>query len=250
MNKIEIGHHISKQFDTELEDIRQRVLVMGGLVEQQIGDALRALVDVDSQLAEVVVRSDYKVNAMEVAIDEECTHIIARRQPAATDLRLVVAVIKTITDLERIGDEAERIARMALRLAEAGNGGARKYFTQIEYMGERVYKMMHEALDAFARTDPEAAVAVWRKDQRVDEEYEAIVRQLITVMMEDPRSIPVALDVMWSARALERIGDRARNICEYVIYLVRGKDVRHTSLEQIEKEAREGSRSQESPRST
>ncbi len=243
MSKIEVGHHISQQFDTELEDIRQRVLAMGGLVEQQIGDALRALVDVDSQLAEVVVRSDYKVNAMEVAIDEECTHIIARRQPAATDLRLVVAVIKTITDLERIGDEAERIARMALRLAEVGNGGAHKYFTQIEYMGERVRKMMHEVLDAFARTDPEAAVVVWRKDQRIDEEYEAIMRQLITFMMEDPRSIPVTLDVMWAARALERIGDRARNICEYVIYLVRGKDVRHTSLEQMEKEARQSSES-------
>ncbi len=246
MNKIEIGHHISQQFNTELEDIRQRVLAMGGLVEQQIGDALRALVDADSQLAEVVVRSDYKVNALEVAIDEECTHIIARRQPAATDLRLVVAVIKTITDLERMGDEAERIARMALRLAEAGNGGARKHFTQIEYMGDRVRKMMHEALDAFARTDPKAAVAVWRKDQRIDEEYEAIMRQLITFMMEDPRSIPVVLDVIWSARALERIGDRARNICEYVIYLVRGKDVRHTSLEQMEKEARQSSESSSS----
>lgn len=239
MSKIEIGHHISQQFNTELEDIRQRVLAMGGLVEQQIAEALRALVEVDSQLAEVVLRGDYKVNAMEVAIDEECTHIIARRQPAATDLRLVVAVIKTITDLERMGDEAERIARMALRLAEVGNGSARKHFTQIEYMGAQVRKMMHEALDAFARTDPEAAVTVWREDQRIDEEYEAIMRQLITFMMEDPRSIPVALDVMWSARALERIGDRARNICEYVIYLVRGKDVRHTSLEQMEKEARE-----------
>ncbi|HQU14835.1 MAG: phosphate transport system regulatory protein PhoU [Chromatiales bacterium 21-64-14] len=239
MDKLEIGHHISQQFNAELEDIRQRVLAMGGLVEQQIDDALRALVNVDSQLAEVVLRGDYKVNAMEVAIDEECTHIIARRQPTATDLRLVIAVIKTITDLERIGDEAERIGRMALRLAEAGNANARKHFTQVGYMGGRVQKMMHEALDAFARTDPEAAVNVWREDQRIDEEYESIMRQLITFMMEDPRSIPVALDVMWAARALERIGDRARNICEYVIYLVRGKDVRHTSLEQMEKEARE-----------
>ncbi len=244
---MEIGHHISQQFNAELEDIRNRVLAMGGLVEQQMADALTALLEADAELGEAVVTRDHKVNALEVAIDEECVHILARRQPAASDLRLVIAVIKTITDLERIGDEAERIARMAVNLAHNPQAGRNPYY-HIESLGEHVQRMVHGALDAFARMDAEAAVKVWRQDLKVDREYEGITRQLITFMMEDPRSIPRALDVMWSARALERIGDRARNICEYVIYLVRGKDVRHTSLEQIEHEVFRGRRSGEQGR--
>lgn len=235
MEKKNFGHHISQQFNTELEALRSRVLAMGGLVEQQLRNAVRALVDGDTALAEEVIKGDTRVNAMEVAIDEECSHIIARRQPAASDLRLIVAVIKTITDLERIGDQAERVARMALHLAamERPKNG----YAEIESMGNRVFQMVHETLDAFARLDVEMALQVVKADQHVDNEYSSIMRQLITFMMEDSSSVKRALDVMWSIRALERIGDHSRNICEYIIYLVKGKDVRHTSIEQLEKEA-------------
>ncbi len=236
MEKMGIGQHISQQFNAELEDIRNRVLTMGGVVEQQLADAMTALVEGDERMAEAVINGDYKVNAMEVALDEECNRVLARRQPTAVDLRLIVAVIKTITDLERIGDEAERIARMA---QQVGSGEDMKVHpAQIQHLGDQVRQMVHSALDAFARMDTELAVQVWREDLKVDKEYEAIVRQLITFMMEDPRSIPRVLDIMWAARSLERIGDRARNICEYVIYLVKGKDVRHTSLEHMEAQAR------------
>jgi phosphate transport system protein len=226
--------HTSRRYDAELEDIRNRVLVMGGLVEQQLVDAITALVEGDTQLAELTMSNDYKVNSMEVAIDEECNQIIVRRQPAASDLRLVTAVIKTITDLERIGDEAEKIARMAAQLAEMERPKNR--YLELQALGTHVRQMVHDALDAFARQDSEAAMQVAKEDLQVDSEYESIMRQSITYMMEDPRTITRVLDVIWSARALERIGDHARNICEYVIYLDKGKDVRHISLEQMEKE--------------
>ncbi len=238
MDKYRLMHHISRQFNTELEDVRNRVLTMGGLVEQQIVDAINALVQGDSELAQEIINNDYKVNSMEVAIDEECSQIIARRQPAAGDLRLVTAVIKTITDLERIGDEAEKIARMAMHLAEMER--PKDHYAEIQTMGNHVRQMVHDAMDAFARMDPETAMRVVREDIKVDREYEGIMRQLMTFMMEDPRTITRVMDVIWSVRALERIGDHARNICEYVIYLVKGKDVRHISLEQMEKEISEG----------
>lgn len=241
MDKADIGQHISQQFNQELEDVRNRVMQMGGLVEQQLADAVLALTTMDTSLAEVVVTNDYKINRLEVSIDEECTHILARRQPAASDLRLLMAIIKTIADLERIGDEAERVGRMALRYAE-GDVRETRALTGIGHLGELVRQMLHNALDAFARMDPEAAANIVKEDLKVDQEYENILRQLMTYMMEDPRSIPRIIGVMWSARALERIGDRSRNICEYVIYLVRGKDVRHISIEQVEKEARDRSR--------
>lgn len=236
MRSKDIGHHISAQFNSELEEIRSKVLTMGGLVEQQTVDAVRALVEGDSKLGETAITNDYKVNALEVAIDEECSQILARRQPTAGDLRLVVAIIKTITDLERIGDEAEKIGHLAVHLA--GMEGNKQHFSAINALGEYVHTMVHDALDAFARLDVEQALAVARMDSKVDEQYNGITRQLITYMMEDPRSITRSLDVMFAARALERIGDHATNICEYVIYLVRGKDVRHTSIEQMEEAAR------------
>ncbi len=236
MDKLKLGQHISQQFNEELEDIRTRVMYMGGIVEQQLADAIKALTTMDASLAEVVITNDYKVNALEVSIDEECTQILARRQPAASDLRLVISVIKTITDLERIGDEAERIGRMALHFSE--KGGENKMLAGIVHMGDLVTKQLHNALDTFARTDSEAAVLVAREDSKVDQEYETILRNLMTYMMEDPRTIPILVDMMWSARALERIGDRSRNICEYVIYLVKGKDVRHTSVEKVADDAR------------
>jgi phosphate transport system protein len=236
MEKTSLGQHISQQFNAELEDIRNRVLTMGGLVEQQIADAMTAIVEGDDHMAEIVINNDYKVNAMEVALDEECNRVLARRQPTAGDLRLIVAVIKTITDLERIGDEAERIARMSQHASVSDD--MRVHPVQIQHLGDQVRQMVHQALDAFARMDTVLAVQVWREDLKVDNEYESIMRQLITFMMADPRSIPRVLDIMWSARSLERIGDRARNICEYVIYLVKGKDVRHTSLENMEAQVR------------
>ena len=231
-----IGQHISQQFNEELEDIRNHVMAMGGLVEQQLTDALVALVECNRELGEQVISNDHRVNGLEVNIDEECSRVLARRQPAAGDLRLIVAVIKTITDLERIGDQAERVGRMAVRLADAEM--KQTHYVELQHIGNHVREMLHNALDAFARMDPVAALNVAREDIKVDNEYESIMRQLMTFMMEDPRTISRVLDVMWAARALERIGDHARNISEYVIYLVKGKDVRHVSLDKMEEEVR------------
>lgn len=237
MDKALMRQHISSQFNSELEDVRQRVLAMGGLVEQQIADATRALMEGDGRAGEEVSRNDYKVNQLEVFIDEECSRILARRQPTAGDLRLVVAVIKTITDLERIGDEANKIARMAVDFA--AQEPARVSMMEVQHLSRHVGQMVHEALDAFARMDVNTALAVAREDSAVDREYEALLRQCITFMMEDPRTIKRVMALIWSVRALERIGDHAKNIAEYVIYFVKGKDVRHISLADMEREVLE-----------
>jgi len=230
----DIGQHISHQFDEDLESLRSKVLNMGGMVEKQVENALGALTHSDSSLANDVATSDYKINSMEVAIDEECTQIIARRQPAASDLRLVVTMLKTITDLERIGDEAEKIGRHAVKLATVERTPT--YFSEMRHLGEQVRKMLHDCLDAFARMDADNALKIAQGDRDINDEYDALMRQLITHMMEDPRAIKRSLRVMWCARALERIGDHAKNICEYVIYTVAGKDIRHTSFDQVKNE--------------
>ncbi len=235
MDKSIFTQHISRQFNEELEDIVNRVMTMGGLVEQQLQDAVTALATGDNTVAEQVVTRDYQVNAMEVELDDECTHILARRQPTASDLRLVMAVIKTITDLERIGDEAERVGRMALHLLETDR--ASSPMTEISSLGEHVRIMLHNALDAFVRMDPEAAVKTAQMDINADSQYEVILRQLLKRMKQDPESIPRVMDIIWAVRSMERIGDRSRNICEYVIYFVKGKDVRHTSFQKMAEEA-------------
>ena len=227
METADLSHHISRRFNEDLEKVRNQVLSMGGFVEEQLSRAVSALVEGDSELGQSVAHDDYKVNRMEVSIDEECSRILATRAPAAGDLRLIVAIIKAITDLERMGDECEKIGFIASRLA-AQERPVDKY-REVKHLGRVVQTMVHDALDAFARMDPKAALEVARKDRLVDEEYEAIQRQSITFMMEDPRTISAALDTVWAAKAIERIGDHAKNIAEYVIYIVEGKDIRHTN---------------------
>ncbi|MGI2110952.1 phosphate signaling complex protein PhoU [Shewanella frigidimarina] len=233
MEKMNLSKHISGQFNAELDDIRNRVLAMGGLVERQLEQALDALATLDSELAQQVIEGDHRVNGMEVAIDEECTRIIAKRQPAASDLRLILAISKTITDLERIGDACVRIAKAAV---EKRANSQQPLLVSIENMGRHATRMLHSTLDALARMDADQAFELHKEDAKLDKEYEGIIRQLMTHMMEDPRSIPGVLDVLWAARAVERVGDRCKNICEYVIYYVKGKDVRHISYEEMEKE--------------
>lgn len=235
MNTTRLGGHYLQKYDAELEDVRSRVLAMGGLVEKQMTDALAALVSADTKLAATVIETDLQVNGFEVSIDEECSQIFARHQPAASDLRFLIAVIKTITDLERMGDKAEKIAEMAIALAEQDR--PRSNYAEVQSLGNRVLHMVHGALDAFARMDAEAAVNAAREDEAVDNEYESIMRQQMTFMMEDPRNIGRIMNVIWTLRAIERVGDHARNVCEYVIYLVRGKDVRHVSMEEMERAA-------------
>lgn len=237
MDNSKIGQHISGQFNKELEDVRNKVLTMGGLVEQQIELAVTAFSTGDLEMAELVIKQDNQVDALEMAIDQECMQILALRQPAAFDLRLLITVIKVINELERVGDMAERIAEMAIQLSNADN--KRDQYYELEHMAELVQEMLHGALDVFARMNIEDVTTITGLDENVDREYGSIIRQLITRMMEDPRNITRMLDVLWIARSLERIGDHACNICEHLVYMVKGEDVRHLTQEELEKKMKE-----------
>jgi len=242
----DLGHHISRRFNEDLEHVRSSVLAMGGLVEEQLDRAIQALTEADSALGLQVAEDDDKVNRMEVRIDEECSRILATRSPTASDLRLVIAIIKTITDLERIGDEAEKIGVLASRLASVERPTTN--YRELRNLARHVKQMLRGALNAFARLDVKGALDVVKADDAVDEEYESIYRQGITFMMEDPRTITRIMDVTWAARALERIGDHAKNICEYVIFMVHGKDVRYTGVKNMEAEVEERVRRQQETR--
>lgn len=230
-DNLKVGKHISRQFDQELDEIRSRVLKMGGLVESQIDKTLEALRDGESDAIVDVEKLDQKVNEMEMQIDEECTQILAKRQPTAGDLRLIIATTKSVRDLERIGDEAERVATMVRHALD--NEASLKAFKGLSSLGEHVKELLHDTLNTYARMNTRSAVKNIRKDQAIDEEYARVVMRLVEYMKKDPDNIPDALDVMWAARSLERIGDHCINICENVIYLVEGQDVRHSDIDSI-----------------
>ena len=234
INKDSHTQHISQQFNAELEEVRSHLLAMGGLVEKQVNDAVIALIEADSGLAQQVRDVDDQTNQMERDIDEACLRILARRQPAASDLRLVISISKSVIDLERIGDEASKIARRAIELCEEGS--APRGYVEVRHIGDQVRRMVRDALDAFARFDAELALSVAQYDKTVDREYKTALREQATYMMEDPRSISRVLSIIWALRSLERIGDHARNIAELVIYLVRGTDVRHMGLKRMQQE--------------
>ena len=228
--------HLSKQYDSELETLRSGVLQMGGLVESQIRAAIDAFATGSQDLINQVVAAEFRVNECEVSIDNDCSHIIVKRQPAAGDLRLIMAISKTVTDLERIGDEAEKIARMSKQIHDRGRTDLQR-FANIRHAADIALSMLRQSLDAFARLDTAQAASIIRQDVAIDTEFRSILRQLITFMMEDPRTISTALEIVWIAKAVERIGDHAKNIAEDVIYIVKGTDVRHTAVEVVEREA-------------
>ncbi len=227
--------HLSTQFDAELSGISTRVLEMGGLVELQVVNAVYALSNFSGEMASDVLRQEERVNTMEVEIDRDLSSIIARRQPTARDLRLLIAVSKSIANLERIGDEAARIARTVQRLLNAGmSSRMRLPVADLAYESELATRQLRQALDAFARLDTVAALEVLKHDDQIDQEFEGLMRKLITYMMEDPRTISAAIDLVFVAKAIERVGDHAKNLAEVIIYIVKGTDVRHNPLETVE----------------
>ena len=229
-----MSEHTYKQYDADLEGIRSRVLQMGGLVEQQIVKAMDGLDSGDLVLLDQVINNDNRVNGLEVQLDESCSYLIAKRQPAASDLRMVMTVVKTITDLERIGDEAKKIAKRAKALHSTENAFVPR--VRLRPAADLAIEMLRASLDSFARVDASSAVNVHRQDKVVDSEFRGIMRELITFMMEDPRTISAAIETLWIAKAIERIGDHAKNMSEYVVYMVKGRDVRHVTMEEMERE--------------
>ncbi|MFZ8988349.1 MAG: phosphate signaling complex protein PhoU [Methylophilaceae bacterium] len=227
--------HSFSKFDSVLESLRSKVLEMGGIVEEQIKNAVDALVDADAKLAKKVIDADEKVNDLEKLIDENCLLVLVKRSPAAGDLRFVSTVQKTISDLERIGDESTKIARAALRIYEDDRMG-KPSLSDIKSMAKLVSEMLHEALDSFARLDPEISLDVIKTDESVDDIYQSCMRTQLTFMLEDPRKISASMEVIYIAKALERIGDHSQNITEYVVYTVKGTDVRHASVKDIKRE--------------
>jgi phosphate transport system protein len=226
--------HLSTQFDNELSGISTRVLEMGGLVEVQVAQAVLALATFDAEIASQVLKDEERVNMMEIEIDRDLSSIIARRQPTARDLRLLIAVSKTIANLERIGDEAARIARTVQRLLNSGmSSRLRLPVADLSYESELAIQQLRKALDAFARLDVEAAVEVLRHDDQIDQEFDGLLRKLITYMMEDPRTISSAIDLVFVAKAIERVGDHAKNLAEQIIYIVKGTDVRHNAVDMV-----------------
>ncbi len=232
-----VSEHFSKQYDAELEALRSRVLQMGGLVESQIRKAIDAFATGDQDLIDEVVAAEFRVNEAERNIDDDLSHIVVKRQPAANDLRLILSISKTVTDLERIGDEAEKIARMSRSIHDGAVRLQIHSFANIRHAADIALRMLRQALDAFARQDATQAAGVIREDVAIDTEFRSILRQLITFMMEDPRTISMALEIVWIAKAIERIGDHAKNVAEDVIYIVKGTDVRHIKLEEVERQA-------------
>lgn len=224
--------HTSKQFNNELEALRQHFLTMGGVVELQVQNSVQALIDSNGSLAEDVKDKDATVNDLDSIIDQECNRILAKRQPAAGDLRMVLAISKAVNELERMGDEAKKIARLTLKLIDEGESP--RGYVEINRIGQMVSRMIHDTLDAYARLDIDAAITVVKQDRMVDEEYKTALRSLVTYMMEDPRSISRVLNVIWVLRSLERIGDHSRNVCQHLVFMVKGIDVRHVHANEID----------------
>jgi phosphate transport system protein len=225
--------HLSAQFDTELNSVSSQVMELGGLVESQIRNAIYALSQFSIEVANEVAHKEARVNAMEVQIDHDLSSIIARRQPTARDLRLLIAISKTTANLERVGDEANKIARMVKSIIESGSPRSLPSL-ELRVAADLASGLLNKALDAFARLDVKAAVSILKEDDQIDTEFNGFVRKLVTYMMEDPRMISPSLDLLFLAKAIERIGDHAKNIAEFIIYVVKGEDVRHTSIEKIE----------------
>ncbi|OYT93037.1 MAG: phosphate transport system regulatory protein PhoU [Burkholderiales bacterium PBB3] len=229
--------HLSTQFDSELTSVSAQVMELGGLVESQIRQAIYALSQFSVEVANEVSANEARVNAMEIEIDRDLSSIIARRQPTARDLRLLIAISKTTANLERVGDEAEKIARMVRSIIQSGSPRSLPSL-ELRIAADLASGLLNKALDAFARLDITAAVAILKEDDLIDAEFDGFVRKLITYMMEDPRMISPSLDLLFLAKAIERIGDHAKNIAEFIIYVVKGEDVRHSTMEKIEQVVR------------